>query len=231
MKHALREAIAALRRAPILVTLSATMVAMALFVVGLFGVAAHNLQEALATIEERVEIVAYLRDDARMSEVAMGQEALGDIAEVEEVQLITKEQALRSAEEDLPEFRDVFSGLDTNPLPASLEIRLREGFRNEEVLEEVAHEARLYPFVEDVRFGQEWGQPALPAPKHRRLHHRVPRRRLRPGRRVDHRHGHSDRRVRAERRDLDHASGGGSGRLHPTPISARKADSPGWREP
>ena len=29
-------------------------------------------------------------------------------------------------------------------------------FPSLDAVEEVAHEARLYPFVEDVRFGQEW---------------------------------------------------------------------------
>ena len=156
MPYSLREAFAALKRAPVLVALSATMVAMALFVVGLFGVAAFNLQMALTSVEERVEIVAYLRDDARTSEVSMGQEALAELREVEEVRLVTKEQALRAAGADLPEFKDVFSGLDDNPLPASLEIRLREGSRTEDALEEVAHQAQLYPFVEDVRYGQDW---------------------------------------------------------------------------
>ncbi len=156
MRYSLREAVAALRRAPVLVGLSATMVAMALFVVGLFGVAAYNLRVALASVEARVEIVAYLRDDARTTEVVLGQQELSDIPEVEEVRLVTKEQALAAARVDLPEFGDVFSGLDENPLPASLEIRLRPGSRTQDVLEDVAHQAQLYPFVEDVRFGRDW---------------------------------------------------------------------------
>lgn len=156
MPHSLREAIAAVRRAPLLATLSAFMVAMALFVVGTFGVAAHNLQQALATVEERVEIVVYLQDDARTVEVSIAQDELARLGEVEDVRLVTKEEALELARQDLPDFADVFSDLDANPLPASLEIRLREGFRTAEVLEEVAHQAQLYPFVEDVRFGREW---------------------------------------------------------------------------
>ncbi len=156
MPHAVREAIAAFRRAPVLTGLSAGMVGLALFVVGIFALVAHNLQEALATIEERVEIVAYLRDDARATDVTIGQDQLRRREEVAEVRLITKDEALRRAQEDLPEFRDAFLGLEENPLPASLEIRLKEQYRDEEVIEELAHEATLYPFVEDVQYGQEW---------------------------------------------------------------------------
>jgi cell division transport system permease protein len=158
MEHAFREAIAGIRRAPLLTALSAGMVGLALFVVGVFGLAAHNLQEALSSLEERVEIVAYLEDDARQSEVTIAQDELRVRPEVTEVRLITKDQALRRAQDDLPEFRDVFANLDQNPLPASLEIRLAEEGRTEDVVEDIAHQAELYPFVEDVRFGEEWVQ-------------------------------------------------------------------------
>ena len=67
--YALREAIAAFRRAPVLTGLSAAMVGLALFVVGLFSLATYNLQLALSLIEERVEVVVYLRDDTRQSEI------------------------------------------------------------------------------------------------------------------------------------------------------------------
>ncbi|MEZ4417855.1 MAG: permease-like cell division protein FtsX [Gemmatimonadota bacterium] len=156
MPYALREALAAFRRAPLLTGLSAAMVGMALFVVGIFSLVAFNLREALVGLEERVQIVAYLRDDARALDVTLSQDQLRRRPEVDEVRLVTKDQALARARADLPEFGDAFVGLEENPLPASLEIRLKEAFRTEDAIEEIAHEAALYPFVEDVQFGQEW---------------------------------------------------------------------------
>jgi hypothetical protein len=50
--YALREALNAFRRAPMLTGLSSAMVGLALFVVGLFGLATYNLQLALTTIED-----------------------------------------------------------------------------------------------------------------------------------------------------------------------------------
>ena len=55
MSHALREAVAAFHRAPVLTGLSAAMVGLALFVVALFALAAYNLRIALQSVEERVE--------------------------------------------------------------------------------------------------------------------------------------------------------------------------------
>ncbi|HZD04911.1 MAG TPA: permease-like cell division protein FtsX, partial [Longimicrobiales bacterium] len=156
MSHAVREALAGFRRAPVLTGLSAAMVGLALFVVGLFGLAAYNLRIALEGIEERVEIVAYLRDGTRSSELDAATADLDALPEVLQVRYVSKSDALEKARQELPEFGEVFTDLTVNPLPASLEIRLREAYRSESAVEAVAEVAGAYPFVEDVAYGREW---------------------------------------------------------------------------
>lgn len=154
--YAFREAIAGFRRAPVLTGLSAAMVAMALFVVGLFALATYNLRLALTAIEERVEVVVYLRDDARQSEIDLAQNELADHPDVASVRFVDKREALARAQEDLPEFGELFSGLEVNPLPQSLEVELRSGSRTPDHVQAVSRVAEDYPFVEDVRYGREW---------------------------------------------------------------------------
>jgi len=154
--YALREAIAAFRRAPVLMGLSSAMVGLALFVVGLFGLATYNLQLALTAIEDRVEIAVYLRDDARQAEIDLAQRELADIPEVRTVRFTSKREALERARIDLPEFGELFSDLEVNPLPQSLEVELRPGNRSQEVVERISNSALAYPFVEDARYGREW---------------------------------------------------------------------------
>lgn len=156
MSHAFREAIAAIRRAPVLAVLSAAMVGLALLVVGLFAVVSHNLREALDRVEERVEIVAYVRDDVRPSELFEAEEALLALEEVRAVRYVSKDEALEIARSELPEFQDLFLGLESNPLPASIEIELHPGFRDPASVARIAGIASLHPFVEDVVYGQEW---------------------------------------------------------------------------
>jgi len=154
--YALREALAAFRRAPVLTGLASAMVGMALFVMGLFGLATYNLTLALTAIEERVEVVAYLRDDARQSEIDLAQNELSALPEVAVVRFVTKREALEKAQDELPEFGDLFSGLEVNPLPQSLEVELRPGARTPDIVAVVSQRAEAYPFVEDVRYGREW---------------------------------------------------------------------------
>jgi len=154
--YAVREALAAFRRAPVLTGLASGMVGLALFVVGLFGLVAHNLQATLDTVEERVEVVAYLREGASMTDIEVAVEELRSIPEVRNVLYVSKTEALQNARAELPEFEEVFSDIEVNPLPASLEIALEEGYRNEASVEMVSGLAAGYDFVEEVAYGQEW---------------------------------------------------------------------------
>lgn len=156
MIHALREALAAFRRAPLLTALSAAMIGLSLLVVGLFGVASWNVSRVLDEVEARVEIVAYLRDSAAPAEVTALQEALAERPDVAEVFYITREQALETARRDMSEFDSIFASLDTNPLPASLEIRMVSEYRDADGVRAVAAAASESPIVEDVRFGADW---------------------------------------------------------------------------
>lgn len=156
MPYSLREAIAAFRRTPLLAALSVLAIALSLFVVGLFTLAAFNVRRAIDTVEERVEIVAYLQDGATEEQIAIARQELGALPEVLQTRYVSKTEALASAVRDLEEFREVFSDLDVNPLPASLEVRMQPGHRNTESVERVAEQLRAFAFVDDVSYGREW---------------------------------------------------------------------------
>lgn len=154
--RSLREAIAALRRAPGLAFLSVLSMGLSLFVLGLFALVTHNVGATLSEVEERVEIVAYLRDDLSAAQLEILQNDVRSFPEVLEVRHVSKSEAMRTAIEQLEEFRDVFADLTVNPLPASIEIELRSEHRTPESVGRVAELLVVYPFVEEVRYGREW---------------------------------------------------------------------------
>jgi cell division transport system permease protein len=154
--YSVREALTAFRRAPVLTGLSAGMIALSLFVVGLFGLVAHNVREVIQDVEARVEVVAYLNDDAQPSSVQMAQEQIRGYSEVATVRYVSREEALAIARERLPELSGVFGSLDTNPLPASLEIALRPGRTDAVAVRSVVERLGNYPFIEEVQYGADW---------------------------------------------------------------------------
>lgn len=156
MRLSTREALMSFRRAPLLSALSITTIAFAIFVVGLFGLVALNLNRALRQVEERVEVVAYLLRGTPVEVVTV---AIGDLQrfpEVAEVAYVTEDQALARAQKELVELQGVFDDLVSNPLPASLEVRLKVGYRDSEHVRDVAERLRGFRFVEDVRYGRDW---------------------------------------------------------------------------
>ena len=71
---------------------------------------------------------------------------------------MSEEEALRRARAELVEFRDAYRDLQVNPLPASIELRMKEGYGDAATVERVAQRLRGFGFIDDVRFGREWVQ-------------------------------------------------------------------------
>jgi cell division transport system permease protein len=124
-----------------------------LFAFGLFSLVALNIRSALRQVEERVEVRAFLVDNTPTDSIAGMMEELGKRPDVLRVEYIDKDQALVRAREELGEFKDVF---EAGFLPPSLEVRLREGFRDPTSVLKVADVVRTMPYVEDVRYGADW---------------------------------------------------------------------------
>jgi cell division transport system permease protein len=153
-----REALLSFRRAPLLSALSVTTIAFSLFTLGLFGLVAINLRQALRGLEERVEIVAFVLRGTPAESITLATQDVAAFPEVREVIFVTEQQALARARAELVEFRDAYRDLQVNPLPASIEVRLREGYRDAAAVERVAERLRGFGFVDDVRFGRDWVQ-------------------------------------------------------------------------
>lgn len=156
MKLLWREALLAFRRTRTLSVLSVTTIAFALFVTGLFGLVAINMRQAIGSIEERVEVVAFVLRGTPSQSLAVALEDIGAFPEVATVRYVSEDGALARAREELVEFRDAYDDLQVNPLPPSLELRLNPGYRNAASVADVAERLRGFPFVDDVRYGRDW---------------------------------------------------------------------------
>ena len=158
MKLLTREALLSFRRAPLLSALSVTTIAFSLFTVGLFGLVALNLRQALRGLEERVEIVGFVLRGTPSEAIAVATQDISAFPEVKDVSYVSEEEALQRARNELVEFRDAYRDLQVNPLPASIEVRLKDGFRDAATVERVAQRLRGFGFIDDVRYGREWVQ-------------------------------------------------------------------------
>jgi cell division transport system permease protein len=148
-----RTAFIAFKRAPLLSALSVTTIAFSLFAFGLFGLVALNIRNALERIEERVEIRAFVADGTSIEDITAAADQIKKYPEVLRVDIVTQQEALARAKKELGEFSDVF---ESAFLPASLDVKLKEGQRDPKTVQRVADEMQTLPFVDDIRFGEEW---------------------------------------------------------------------------
>ena len=150
---ALRTALTAFRRAPLLSMLSITTIAFSLFAFGLFGLVALNIRNALQHVEERVEIRAFIAEGTPVETLSAAADEVSKYPQVMKVDVVTQAQALERARTELGEFKDVF---ESEFLPASFDIKLKPGFRDPTNVKAVATQLKNLEFVDDVRFGEEW---------------------------------------------------------------------------
>ena len=156
MTLTVREALLAFRRAPLLSALSVTTIAFSLFVLGLFGLVAVNLRQALHRVAERVEIVAYVLPGTPIETVTLSEQDIEAFPEVASADFVSEDSALARARRELVEFRDLLREMERNPLPASIEVKLKAGYQDASHVRAVAERLRGFSFVEDVRYGRDW---------------------------------------------------------------------------
>ncbi|MEO8624463.1 MAG: permease-like cell division protein FtsX [bacterium] len=151
--RSLRDALITFRRTPLLSALSITTIAFSLFAFGLFGLVALNIREALERLEDRVEIRAFVADGTSAEAMAQASQDISNYPEVLGTKTVSQDEALERAKKELGDFRDVFEGA---VLPASIDVRLKPGFRDPATVKRVSARVRAFSFVDDIRYGEEW---------------------------------------------------------------------------
>jgi cell division transport system permease protein len=123
-------------------------------VVSTFLLITRNLRNAGEKLGGQVQIAIFLNDDITPEQTSSLFRDLRNLPEVEAVNYRSKEDALSRLRNYLG--RDCLEELESNPLPASLELGLKKEFRGFETIARVASKIRKKEGVEEVEFGGEW---------------------------------------------------------------------------
>jgi cell division transport system permease protein len=158
MAYTSREAFFAFRRSPLLTALSIATIAFALYTLSVFGLVWTNIDRVLEGVEERVEVIAYLVDGTDPTETSALMREVAAYPEVDSIAYLSKEDALERARVELADYAELYEDLEANPLPASVEIALREGYRDASDVGDVATRIARFPFVEEIKYGEDWVQ-------------------------------------------------------------------------
>lgn len=146
-----REALASLARNNWLSLASIGTVAVSLFILGCSLLLVLNLNEMANTLESMLEINVFLENDLERGQVKQLSDKIRFLSGVEQIEFISKEQALEQMRQGLGDRREIISDLDNNPLPDVLRVKTLKAAQVSEVAGEIAG----YKGVEEVHYGQK----------------------------------------------------------------------------
>jgi cell division transport system permease protein len=156
LQYAFEEAFTSLWRGRQAGLLSTLTIALALFVLGGFLVVTANLERLGAEWSNSAELSIYLKDDITADERRALETALvpGDLVAAHEY--VSKSDALVRFKQTFGDLAAAVDGAGGNPLPASLEVRLRPAPGVGGGVDSLASQLRQMPGVADVRYDRQW---------------------------------------------------------------------------
>ncbi len=125
----------------------------ALVLAGAFLLASYNVRQSLSAMGDRREMVVYLKDEAGESDVKALQEKISQYFGTST--FVSRAQAWNEFTQQVGD-PELLQAVDTNPLPASLRVKLRPELQNFAAMDTSARQIERFPEVEAVRYGAEW---------------------------------------------------------------------------
>lgn len=154
--YAFQEAIASIRMNKGLNVITVGTIAVSMTLLGIFLLAYINLQKVATGLGGKIKMVAYLKDTAAQPQIESLRKAIASYNEVEKFSYTAKEEALSDFKKRLMDKKTILDGLDSNPLPASFIIEVKESFKTLDSMEGIARKIEAVEGVEDVEYGREW---------------------------------------------------------------------------
>lgn len=130
-------------------------IAVTLVLVGAFALLVGNMSGMLDRIGQDLQVTAYLEPEIEMDEARLIAARVATVEGVHRVSLVSPEEAMARFEKTAGAAA-MLEGLDSNPLPTSIEISLLPEHRTEQGVRVVEQALEGLPGIEQVAKGQEW---------------------------------------------------------------------------
>lgn len=127
-------------------------VSLVLFMLGLLGVLVTDARKISDYLKEKIEINVFLQDDIPAADLELFIKTLYETDFVKSARYISKEEALDSLKKELGE--SATSMIESNPLPASIDIMIKAAYSNPDSLAKIKTELEKVKLVRDVSYQQ-----------------------------------------------------------------------------
>ena len=153
LPYSVREGLLGFRRAKFAVFTSTSAMAVALVLIGLFGMLSYQAQLVTEWLRQTVgELEIFLVEDIEVERARSLHERADATIGVEEAEYISVEQASQIFQQEFGEESDIFQGEAF--LPASIKVRVRSNYANTDSMSMLISEFESWNLVDGVVFNQ-----------------------------------------------------------------------------
>jgi cell division transport system permease protein len=157
LKYFFSEASASLWRGRSAAILAVLTIAVGLFVLGLFLALNTNLQHLVGRWTESAELSVYVTDDVKPDQLRLVDDLVAQSGLAAHREYVSKAQASTRFSQDFPDLAGAAKRLDSNPFPASIEVRLKPDARSSgAAVDNLATALGGLSGVADVRYDRRW---------------------------------------------------------------------------
>lgn len=149
IKYFFIDALNSLKRNTTLTLASVITVSLTLFMFGIFLLTMLNANQILKSVESKLEVSVFLKDDIKAQDKQSIEKALKGVNGLSNITYVNKEQALERWKKQLgEENKDLVEGLqDKNPLPESYIVRVQSADTIKNVVESTKNQSGIVKVV------------------------------------------------------------------------------------
>lgn len=118
--------------------------------------AVHNLDVLTKKLPEKFSIMLYLRDNLSGDQINNLMKAADSTGKVERTVYIPKDEALRELKATLKDTDYILDGLEENPLPDVIEIKLKSDSISPEHVKAFTSEMKGLKGIQDIEYGEKF---------------------------------------------------------------------------
>jgi len=154
--YAFKLAMQSLRKDKWINLLSMLTIFAGLFIISISFFVFYNIEIATRNLPEKFSMVAYLDTNLSQEKIDQVISTLRSKRAVSSVKLIPRDEAFRELKGTLKNSQYVLEGLDENPLPDSLEVKLRKDAMGTDSVKQLAEETKKIKGISEVDYGEKF---------------------------------------------------------------------------
>jgi cell division transport system permease protein len=152
-RYIVKEGFSGFKRAKLSMFAAVFTICVSLLLLSFFAILLLNANSIVNSLREKVEMEAFLNDQLTNDQITEVKGLVEMLVGVREVRYVSKEDAAKIFKEEFGE--DIFKVLNFNPLPASLKIFLKDGFKTAKQAEIISKQVKSVKGVEDVIYRKQ----------------------------------------------------------------------------